>query len=135
MPKNPKTPPLADWRVSFTDLAISLPQVVRASTMHTDGGWLHLRDTHGGILFACPAQHVAHVRRMEPGEVTGVSEKETAPAPGTRGGYRGGLPASEVAPPSRVPSGSMLPPPVALDSAAAGKVTPAARPRGGRRGK
>lgn len=126
MPKKAKTPEFSDWHVALGDGSFSESLVARASSLMVIEGSYVLRDTYGGILFAAPAAAVRYIRRLEPGlDVPAVNEKpKAAAAPETRGGYRGGSPASEVAPPRPLPSGSMLAPALEPDSAAAEKAVP-----------
>ena len=66
MPKT-KTPDPSDWEVTFADPAAAgrAGIIIRATLVDTsDRGWFYLRDTAGGLLFGCPAQHVAHFRRI-----------------------------------------------------------------------
>ena len=113
MSKNKRNDDFADWQVHFTDPGMhgKTHITIRASGLAVRDGWAHLEDTKGNPLLALPAERVAFVKRLEPGEADGLRVREEPTALETRGGYRGGSPASEVAPPSPVPSGTMAAPP------------------------
>jgi hypothetical protein len=100
-----KEPPLADWHVRLGDASFTESLTIRATSATVIDGAVYLRDIRGGILFTAPLNVVRYVRRAEPGG--DLSGEHVPAAPQTRGGYRGGSPASEVAPPSRVPSGTL----------------------------
>lgn len=83
MPKTPKTPPLSDWRVQFSDPgSAGRPAVtVRATSLRTPPGWVFLDDADGNHLLAVREERVAYVKRLEPGgEGEPAAPQEAAPA-------------------------------------------------------
>jgi hypothetical protein len=93
-----KTPDLADWHVSFGTSS----RVIRATTLHVQGGAFILTAPYGDILFAAPADKVKFVKRLESGEEPEPDEADPYRA------WQGELPASSSAtlePPVDLPPG------------------------------
>lgn len=74
MPKNRKTPDLADWQVCFTDPARQA-LTVRAVSLHRSGGDYVLDDGTGYPLFSAPREGVLYVRHLEPGHDVPAAEE------------------------------------------------------------